>query len=171
MNYPRADRTDGTELADPTERGAAGDERARVVPRIRPGRLLRAGGVWVGLAGAAVALGVAREAFLTPVVGAGLAHVLGTVAVVTVVVAVAAWYFRRVDHTPGEAAAVAIGWPLATVAFEFGFGHYVVGHSWSTLLADYNVLAGRIWVLIPLAMVAAPLAFGWLAARRRPGGV
>jgi apolipoprotein N-acyltransferase len=125
--------------------------------------------VWVGLAAAAVALGVVREAFVTPVVGAGRAHLLGTVAVVTVVLAVAAWYFRRVEHTPAEAAAVAIGWPLATVAFEFGFGHYVVGHPWSRLLADYNVLSGRIWVLVPLAMVAAPLAFGRVAPRRRPG--
>jgi hypothetical protein len=31
---------------------------------------------------------------------------------------------------------------VATVAFELTFGHYVMGHPWSRLLADYNLLAG-----------------------------
>ena len=32
--------------------------------------------------------------------------------------------------------------------FELGFGHWVAGHPWSRLLADYDLLAGRIWVLV-----------------------
>ena len=38
-------------------------------------------------------------------------------------------------------------WLLMTIAFEFGFGHYLAGHSWSRLFADYNILEGRVWSL------------------------
>jgi len=35
-----------------------------------------------------------------------------------------------------------------TVAFEFLFGHYVMGHSWHRLLQDYDLHQGRVWVLV-----------------------
>ncbi|MCL6545144.1 MAG: hypothetical protein K6T61_07935, partial [Bryobacteraceae bacterium] len=50
------------------------------------------------------------------------------------------------------------GWCAATVAFEFGFGHYIIGHPWSALLADYNLFRGRLWVLVLLTLLLAPLA-------------
>jgi hypothetical protein len=37
----------------------------------------------------------------------------------------------RADTQPGD--------------FEFLVGHYVMGHPWSRLLHDYNILAGRLW--------------------------
>lgn len=44
-----------------------------------------------------------------------------------------------------------------TVVFEFGFGHYVMGHSWEMLLHDYNVLEGRLWVVVLAAVWAGPV--------------
>lgn len=41
-------------------------------------------------------------------------------------------------------------WMILTVVFEFSFGHYVVGGSWSKLLSDYNILDGRVWSLFIL---------------------
>jgi hypothetical protein len=46
-----------------------------------------------------------------------------------------------------EAWMIGVCWLLMTVAFEFGFGHYVAGHSWVRLFADYNLLEGRVWSL------------------------
>ena len=43
-----------------------------------------------------------------------------------------------------------------TVAFEFGFGHWVDGDSWSALLENYDITAGKIWVLVPIAMATGP---------------
>ena len=56
--------------------------------------------------------------------------------------------------------AITIGaiWFILTVAFEFLFGHYVGHHPWSRLLADYNLLAGRLWSLVLLAVAMLPLA-------------
>jgi cytochrome bd-type quinol oxidase subunit 2 len=46
--------------------------------------------------------------------------------------------------------AVAIGfiWLAFTLGFEFLFGRYVVGHSWTRLFQDYNLLSGRVWPLL-----------------------
>jgi hypothetical protein len=41
--------------------------------------------------------------------------------------------------------------------FEFGWGGLVEGLSWATMLADYDVTAGRIWVLVPIWTALAPV--------------
>ena len=43
-----------------------------------------------------------------------------------------------------------------TLAFEFLFGHYVAGHSWSRLIADYNILEGRVWSLFLVWIAVLP---------------
>jgi glyoxylase-like metal-dependent hydrolase (beta-lactamase superfamily II) len=43
-----------------------------------------------------------------------------------------------------------------TVAFEFGFGHFIAGKSWDDLRADYDVFRGRLWVLVLLTTTVAP---------------
>ena len=59
----------------------------------------------------------------------------------------------------GQAFSIGIMWLLMTVAFEFLFGHYLMGHSWSRLLHDYNLIAGRVWVLVLIWTAAAPYLF------------
>lgn len=50
-------------------------------------------------------------------------------------------------------------WLVMTVLFEFGFGHYVMHHPWSKLLHDYNLLEGRVWVLVLVWTAIAPYLF------------
>jgi len=47
-------------------------------------------------------------------------------------------------------------WLGLTLAFEFLAGHYLFGNSWHKLLADYDVLAGRIWVFLPIVALISP---------------
>jgi hypothetical protein len=47
-------------------------------------------------------------------------------------------------------------WLVLTLGFEFLVGHYVFRNSWEKLLADYNILQGRIWVLVPIITLLAP---------------
>ena len=58
-------------------------------------------------------------------------------------------------------------WVVATIVFEFGFGHWVMGTSWSRLLADYNIFAGRLWVAVLAVIGLAPLAVKRIAIHRR----
>lgn len=50
-------------------------------------------------------------------------------------------------------------WLVMTLAFEFGFGHFVAGDSWGQLLQAYNLLDGQVWVLIPLWVLIGPYVF------------
>ncbi|HET7354577.1 MAG TPA: hypothetical protein VFJ11_11095, partial [Gaiellaceae bacterium] len=59
-------------------------------------------------------------------------------------------------RTRRESVSVGAAWMGMTVAFEFGFGHWVAGDSWSALLENYDVTAGKVWVLVPGAMAAGP---------------
>jgi hypothetical protein len=62
-------------------------------------------------------------------------------------------------ESPMQAIEVGLLWLGLTVAFEFLFGHYVAKQAWSQLLGDYNILAGRVWIVIPIWITIAPLLF------------
>jgi hypothetical protein len=64
-------------------------------------------------------------------------------------------------HLESSSQAITIGliWLLLTVGFEFLFGHFIAGHSWSRLGQDYNLLAGRVWIFVLLIITFAPLLF------------
>lgn len=65
------------------------------------------------------------------------------------------WSFE----SPEQALTIGFIWLGLTVVFEFTFGHYVMGHSWSRLLSDYNILAGRVWIVVLIWIAIAPLLF------------
>ncbi len=48
---------------------------------------------------------------------------------------------------------------VMTIAFEFLFGRLVSGCSWNDLLHDYNLCAGRVWVLVLIWTAIAPYVF------------
>ena len=66
-------------------------------------------------------------------------------------------------RTAREACAIGGIWVTLTLAFEFLAGHYLFGHPWRRLLEDYDLAAGRIWILVLMTTAAAP----WLMARWR----
>jgi hypothetical protein len=59
-------------------------------------------------------------------------------------------------ETCRQAFAVGLIWLGLTVTFEFLFGHYVAKHPWGRLLQDYNILEGRLWFLVLIAITIAP---------------
>jgi hypothetical protein len=80
-------------------------------------------------------------------------------------------YMGAVDRKwllPSARSALATGgsWLALTVAFEFGFGHYVEGNAWEELLAQYDVTRGNVWVLVPLWTAVGPAAVRALRIRR-----
>ena len=114
-------------------------------------------GLWLLFAAIAMAFGTAREFWLKPWWGELRAHQVGTVLVCTVFFGIC---YVTIPYwgVASAAQALAIGtlWLIMTIAFEFGFGHYVVGHSWRALFADYNVLRGRVWILVLMVTWLSP---------------
>jgi hypothetical protein len=62
-------------------------------------------------------------------------------------------------ETGRQAIAVGVMWFAMTVGFEFAFGHYIAGHDWTRLVRDYNLLEGRVWLLLLLWVAGAPYVF------------
>ncbi len=113
--------------------------------------------------GVEIVHGVLRTLYLVPVVGTHRANQIG-VPVGAVLVLAIAWLTRRWRDGASRRELLGIGalWALATVAFEFLFGHFVIGYSTAYIVGDFNPLAGR-WMLFGvLVMLVAPL----LVARR-----
>jgi hypothetical protein len=70
-------------------------------------------------------------------------------------------FLAHIWPLPSARVAITIGlsWLGLTVAFEFLFGRFVAGHSWARLVQDYNLLAGRLWILVLIWVAFAPLVF------------
>lgn len=103
---------------------------------------------WLILAIAAVGNGILRQATYGRYMSDLAAHQVSTVTGILLVGGVVWALTRRWPiGSANEAWIVGVCWLLMTVMFEFGFGHYVAGQSWSQLLADYNLFAGRVWSL------------------------
>lgn len=135
---------------------------------MHPRLYLYAVGVWLVLTVLAILNGLLRNATYARAVGEYAGHVLSSLIFVAVVFAVTYAFLRlaRVDYGLGDLLVVGAIWLAMSVAFEFLFGYYVVGHPWSRLLADYNILRGRVWSLVLLAVFLAPLVAGNLVRRR-----
>ena len=112
---------------------------------------------WLGLAALGVANGILREVAYADAVGDHAAHQLSTFTLVAMIAAYTWWLQRRWPlTTTADAVRIGVLWVAMTVAFEFGFGHYVDGAPWSTLLADYDLSRGNLWVLVLVTIALAP---------------
>jgi hypothetical protein len=138
---------------------------------------VRAAVVWFGLLLMVVLSGAVRATILEPRVGEQTAHVVGTIFVVVAFLAIISLTIRWVvpSLAPRHLIAIGIGWTAATIAFEFGFGHFVARRTFDELVADYNLARGRLWILVLLTVLLAPVAGGaWFRrgeqGRRTPRG-
>jgi len=118
---------------------------------------------WLCFLGVAVICGVLRERVLTPRLGEQKAHVIGTLAV-CVLLLCAIHLFVGVAGVRGVWPLMRIGafWTVLTAACEFLLGRYVLGHTWARLLADYDILGGRIWILVLVTTFWGPVLSGML---------
>ena len=117
---------------------------------------------WLVLAILAIGNGILRGSTYGRYGSDLAAHQISTVTAI-LITGVAIWLFHRYQPTASLRQAWLIGtiWLAMTIVFEFGFGHFVAGHSWQRLLADYNLLAGRIWSLFLVwILVVVPLLHG-----------
>jgi hypothetical protein len=122
---------------------------------------------WVGAAVLGVLNGAFREAAYAERAGEGLAnHISVATLIALLAVYVAALQRRRPLPTLRIALGVGAAWVALTVAFELGFGHWVAGESWAALAKNYDVLAGRSWVLVLVWIALGPAAIWALRGRR-----
>jgi hypothetical protein len=135
--------------------------------------LTRAFGVWCVLLAVAFANGFVRVAWLIPSAGDRTGHIVSALTL-SFAIALISWltigWIR--PETSGDALGVGAFWLGLTLAFEFLAGHYLFGNPWETVLADYNVFDGRIWILVLITTAVSPLVTSWasglIGLLRRP---
>ena len=104
--------------------------------------------------------GIVRVGVLQPRLGEEPARRVATLVGIGLVVAFAYAYVRRTPGQTGpERLLVGVVWLALTLAFEFGLG-LAAGRSWGEMLADYDLARGRLWPLVLVATLLAPVAWG-----------
>lgn len=129
--------------------------------------LAKALSTWFVLLLAMMGNGIFRVLVLQPRLGEDRARQAACLTGMVIILALCAPFVRRLaSPSAGQLLAVGLLWLVLTVLFEFLFGHYVAGLSWRTLLAEYDLLQGRLWSLVLLTTLLAP----WLWGVLRPSG-
>jgi hypothetical protein len=115
---------------------------------------------WLAMPIIGIVNGTIRELAYKNALGELRAHQV-SVATGIVLFGLYVWILSLRWKIGSAAQAIAIGliWLVLTVAFEFVFGHYVMRQPWSRLLHDYNILEGRVWLLVLLWITIAPYVF------------
>jgi len=122
---------------------------------------LKSLGVWIILAVSAIVVAIFRIRVLLPPFGEQTAHQLGTFLYIIVQFLIIYLLMRKMKIRDVKTLfGIGILWFFITVIFEFVFGHYVMGHSWQKLFADYNLFNGRLWILVLINNLTAPLISG-----------
>ena len=112
---------------------------------------------WFGMLVLAILNGGLRDLLYGPLISELAAHQLSTV----VLLLLFTGYFRLLMarwplHSTGEAWAIGLFWLVMTIAFETLTVRVIQDQPWERVLTDYNLAAGRLWLLVPLWTIIGP---------------
>ncbi|MGB5706007.1 MAG: hypothetical protein WBM41_04195 [Arenicellales bacterium] len=114
--------------------------------------------MWVIIALCAIANGVFRENILAPVLGKTLALPMSGLSLSIAIFIVTNLSFSLINGND-KLTYILIGlqWVLLTLFFEFVFGHYVVGKSWTSIFEVFNIVKGDLFLVVLVIILVSPL--------------
>jgi hypothetical protein len=115
---------------------------------------------WLGLVILAILNGILRVKGYSAYMSELCAHQLSTLIGICLF-AIFFWALSKIFPlaSPKQAWIIGVIWLVLTISFEFLFGHFIMDHSWGKLFADYNILKGRVWMLILFWTFIGPYFF------------
>jgi hypothetical protein len=115
---------------------------------------------WIGMVILAILNGAVREKIYGPSMQELSAHQLSTF-IGLILFGFYIWTLTGIYRIQSSSQAFVIGgmWLIMTILFEFIFGHFIMRHPYRKLFHDYNLLKGRIWLLVLIWMAVAPYVF------------
>jgi len=115
---------------------------------------------WIPMLMIAVANGAIRQATFAKSMTELRAHQLSTL-IGSVLIGLFVWFVMRTwpPSSTRQAQLIGIVWVLLTIIFEFFMGLALARKPLSQVLHDYNLPAGRLWVLFLLWLGLAPWVF------------
>lgn len=114
---------------------------------------------WFPMLLIAIINGIARDLWYKKYLGELKAHQLSTITFIFFIGIYIGVVIRRFPPGSGaKALQVGLAWLVLTLVFEFGYG-LMRGISLGKIMEDYNILKGRLWILIPAWLLIAPYLF------------
>ncbi|RYG46131.1 MAG: hypothetical protein EOO01_16685 [Chitinophagaceae bacterium] len=112
--------------------------------------------LWLPMIVIAFANALLREKIFIQYFDEARAHQFSTCTLI-ILCAIYTWFvFPRLHvQSPKQAFIIGTVWVLLTVAFEFALGR-LTNKSWEYLFRDYNILAGRIWLIFLVVLFFLP---------------
>lgn len=112
--------------------------------------------LWLPMIAIAFANATLRELIFVKKYNEIRAHQLSTITL-TILCSIYIWFvFQRLKvQNPKQAVLIGIMWVLLTVTFEFLLGRST-NKSWEYLFRDYNLFAGRIWLVFLFCLLVLP---------------
>ena len=108
--------------------------------------------------------GAVRELVLKRWILPDVADAISVATAIALIVGITRYTLRPIAGKPTRMLVRAsVTLVLLTVAFEFLFGHYISGDSWDSLLANYEIWNGRLWVLVLGTIAFVPFLWGYWA--------
>ena len=115
---------------------------------------------WITMLLIAIGNGALRQVVFAKIKTELRAHQLSTL-IGAVLIGAFIWLVVHVWPPASGQQAIAIGlvWLSLTVAFEFFMGLVLLKQALAKVLGDYNLFAGRVWVLFLVWLTVAPWLF------------
>lgn len=124
--------------------------------------------IWFLFIPIAIINGYIRNEVYASLTGDLLAHQLSTLLAMVEFILLSYFILRNNIEQITTQLAIIIGliWVTSTILFEFGFGHFIIGHSWDLLFSDYNIFTGRVWSLFLVFELLTPLLLKKLITKK-----
>lgn len=101
--------------------------------------------------------GILRESWYKPKIGELYTNIVGVFILSSVWILYTYLFFKNniFNFSVGKLFLLGFIWLAMTLIFEFGMG-ILAGRSWDYMLADYNILKGRLWPLFLFVVFWSP---------------
>lgn len=115
-------------------------------------------GTWFLFMILAIINAIIRNEGYKPLIGDLRAHQLSTFTFIILIFVVTYFVLKFSNLQISDKEAILLGflWLMMTITFEFIAGHFIFGNPWEKLIADYNILQGRIWILVLFTILFSP---------------
>lgn len=128
--------------------------------------VLKASVVWFVIALLAIANGIFRETVLVSLLGQNIALPVSGILLSFIVFIITYLFFPFFGKNKTMTYfLVGLQWLVMTLLFEFLFGHYVVGRSWSDILKVFHVMKGNLFIIVLIVSLFSPILVAKIKSR------
>jgi hypothetical protein len=120
--------------------------------------------IWLIIVVAAVLNGLLREQVLTPLFGTQISLPLSGITLSLIIIVITYYLIPTIGkHRSQVFMFIGLLWVALTLSFEYLFGHFVLGKSWTEINAVFSLEGGNLFVLAVICTASAP----WFVAKFR----